>query len=349
MKDYEKNTLIIIVIALLVYLSYNIIKGFILVLLTGLTLAYLFYPLFNFVHKKINNKRIASFMSILVILLLFTIPTAILVTTLVKETNNVYSNIKNIVDESAFQNCNNRICTSYNQLYNITAQYNLHEKIASFITNIGTKLSASSVNYIFNFPSFLINLIVILFIMYYSFIEGEIIIEEVKKIIPIKEKSKELVIEKIKNITSGIFYGQMITAIIQGILGTIGFLILGIPNALLLGVLMVLVALIPLVGTFLVWGPTALLLLFIGIIQNNNTLIIKAVILFAYGLFIISTVDNIIKPKIIGNKTNVHPLVILLGILGGVSLFGLIGIILGPLIISITIKLIKMYNNGLLT
>ncbi|MBS3137953.1 AI-2E family transporter [Candidatus Woesearchaeota archaeon] len=349
MKNNERNMLLIIVIAVLVYLSYSIIKDFILVLLTGLILTYLFYPLFSLVHKKINSRRIASFVSILIVLLLFTIPTAILVTKLVKETNNAYSNIINMVDESSLQNCNNRICMSYNKLYNITAQYNLHERIAVFITNIGTKLSSSSINYVLNLPSFIINLIVILFIMYYFFIDGKLILEEFKKILPLKEKSKQLMFEKIKNITSGVFYGQMITAIIQGILGTIGFYILGIPNALLLGLLMTLVALVPLVGTFLVWGPTAFILLTLGIIQDKNILIIKAIILFVYGLLIISTVDNIIKPKIIGKKTNVHPLVILLGILGGVSFFGLIGIILGPLIISMTITLIKMYNEGILT
>jgi predicted PurR-regulated permease PerM len=348
MKDKERNILIIMLIAVLIYLSYSIIKEFLLVLLTGITLTYLFYPLFNLINKKISNKRIASIITIIIIFLLFTIPAAIITTKLLKETNIAYNSINNIINTYSMQDCNNLICTSYNKLYNLTIQYNLQDKIAALISSIGNRLSSSSINYILNLPSFLINLVLILFIMYYLFIEKEALIEEIKRMLPIKENSKQLVLDKIKSITSGVIYGQMITAIVQGILGIIGFYILGIPNALLLGVLMTLVALVPLVGTSLVWGPTAFILLILGIIQDRNILIIKAIILFAYGLLIISTIDNIIKPKIIGKKTDIHPLVILLGILGGVHFFGLIGILLGPLIISITIILIKMYNKGVL-
>ena len=347
-KPNYRYFLLIAIIILLIYLSYLVLKEFLLVIITGLMLAYLFYPLFKWVNKRIKKKQLASLMTILIIILLFTLPLFFLINNLIKEANNAFMLIKEVIDKSSQNGCSNFVCLKYNEFYALAQKYQLTDSIGKTVLDIGNKISSASYNYLLNIPSLFLKFFVIIFLIYYLFIEGETLVEGVKKRLPLEEKNKEILFAKIKNITSGIFYGQMITALIQGALGIIGFYLLGIPNPILFGFIMTLVALLPVVGTFLVWGPISILMVIIGIVDDNNTLLIKGIILFGYGLLIISTVDNFIKPKIIGKKADVHPLIVLIGVLGGLTAFGLIGILLGPLIISITLIMLKMYNEGIL-
>jgi len=127
----------------------------------------------------------------------------------------------------------------------------------------------------------------------------------------------------------------------QGALGAIGFYIFGIESAIFWGVVMTIFALLPLIGPAIVWIPAASLLLINGIILNSYWGMGVGVGLFLYGLFIISTSDNILRMKLVGDKAEVHPLTVLVGIIGGINLFGLTGIFIGPIALSLLITYFK--------
>ncbi len=355
MKEEKKNYLILAVLALMLVLCYYLLKDILLVIISGCALSYIFYPLFKKINKQIKKKRIAALVTIITILLLFTIPLFIMINAAIGETNKIITTVNTITEKQNQKECTNIFCRTYNQIYNssnsIFKQYNsnIEDNGKKIINTIAKSISEASYNFIVNIPAIVIKTFIILFIMYYLFIDGENVIEGIKSIIPLQKKNQEILFERVNTITFSVLYGQLITAIIQGTIGGIGFFILGLPNPILWGFIMTLLALIPFIGTVLVWGPASIFLVIIGIIDGNNILIIKGVILFFYGLLIISTIDNIIKPKIIGKKADVHPLIVLIGIIVGINFFGLIGIILGPLTLSLTITLIKMYNEGTLT
>ena len=107
--------------------------------------------------------------------------------------------------------------------------------------------------------------------------------------------------------------------------------------------MMALFALIPVLGTGFIWVPAALIIFFDGLAQNSNFLIFKGAGLFLYGLLIVSSIDNILRPKLIGERAGIHPLIILLGVFGGLLLFGPLGVIIGPLVISITTVIAEIY------
>jgi len=138
----------------------------------------------------------------------------------------------------------------------------------------------------------------------------------------------------------------LLIALIQGALGALGFFLFGISSPLFWGLLMGILSLLPMVGTGLIWVPAALILLLNGIFQDSYSLIFKGIGLFLYGLLIVSSLDNILRPKLISEKVKIHSAVILLGILGGVYLFGPLGVIVGPLIFSMTLVLLKAYFNS---
>ncbi|MDP3765715.1 MAG: AI-2E family transporter, partial [Nanoarchaeota archaeon] len=150
---------------------------------------------------------------------------------------------------------------------------------------------------------------------------------------------------KFHHVTYGVFYGNITIAIVQGILGIIGFALLGVPSPILWGFVMMLFALVPYFGSAIIWLPAALNLIFIGYLQNDSSLIIRGTILIAYGVLVISTIDNILKPKLIGSKAKIHPILVLIGVLGGLSLFGFIGFILGPLMLALLVTFIDVYEK----
>ena len=132
-------------------------------------------------------------------------------------------------------------------------------------------------------------------------------------------------------------------AIIQGLLGALGFFIFGVPLPLLWGVIMAFLALIPALGTGLVWFPASLILFLNGFFQGSDSLMIKGLLLLLYSITIVGTIDNILKPKLVGSKAKIHPLIIFVGIFGGLIFFGVWGVILGPLFLSMTSVFIELF------
>ena len=142
-----------------------------------------------------------------------------------------------------------------------------------------------------------------------------------------------------------VIYGSIIIAIIQGTLGGIGFAIFGVPSPLLWGVVMIFASLIPYIGSSIIWFPAALMLIFNGYFNSEINPIIKGILLILYGILIVGTADNILKPKIIGDKGGLHPVLVLLGVVGGLSFLGFIGMFVGPIILAMLVVFIKIYEE----
>jgi predicted PurR-regulated permease PerM len=143
---------------------------------------------------------------------------------------------------------------------------------------------------------------------------------------------------EVTGIIRAIFYGQVLTALVQGVIGGIGLLIFQIPQAFVLTVLMVLLSFFPFVGTPLVWVPAAILKLMAGETWQGVGLLI-------YGAAIVMNVDNFLRPRLIAMHSQVHPVVILIGIIGGTKIFGFIGFLVGPVIFAIFLQLLRFFAD----
>ena len=331
-------------------LAFYITKPYLLALITGATIAYLSYPLYQKILKKTNKPNAASLIVVLLIVLFLTIPFIIVVGVVLKEAYATYTSLsqhdlgtnflKIACRDESYLSCK-AIRSFLDFLPKNDLDYYLQvtiKKITEFIIENTTKFLAS-------IPSFMLNFFVMIFVVYYLLKDGELISSRIKNMLPLKESHKQHVFDRFHHITYAMFYGNITVAVIQGILGGIGFLILGGPSPILWGFVMILFALVPFVGTAVIWLPAALNLIFIGYIQNDSSSTIRGIILIAYGLFVISGIDNVLKPRLIGAKANVHPLLVLLGVLGGLELFGFIGLILGPVMLALLITFIDIYEE----
>ncbi len=320
---------------LLLVLAFFIVKPFLASVFVGGLLAFVFYPLYRWFTGR-WNKHLSAVVVCLLVLVIIVVPLFFFMEALIKESYNLYLIAKQRFSLNFLQECGT-LC-SLDEIPLIGDQYlEIFKRFLNWIVGFSS-------NFLLGLPGFLLNIFVVFTSLFYSLIEGPKFVEKfANHFFP--EKKQTLVLQRLKEITQGIVYGYFSIALLQGFLGGLGFLIFGVPSPLFWGFVMAILALIPYLGTGLIWAPAAIMLIVDGAISDSNWLIFKGLALFLYGLLIVSMVDNILRPKIVERKTKIHSLVILLGILGGMTLFGPVGIILGPLILSLVMVLLEIGLN----
>jgi predicted PurR-regulated permease PerM len=325
-----------LLVVTLIFLSHLITA-----IIAGAILAYLTYPIYKFISKKIGSKQLAAGIIVFILVILTTIPPYFIAQSLTKEGYSLFITAKQklATGELQIQDCAANpqpFCEVMNKfitlIKNPQFKYYVEDaisKIASYVVNKTTDLIA-------NIPGLIIDFVVMFFMIYYFLIDGTTFIDKIRRSIPLKSHHIDHIINQFDNFTYATIYGNFITAIVQGTIGGLIFWILGISTPLLAGLAMAFFAFLPFIGTPIVWIPAVISLFIMG--ETG-----KAVILLLLGIFVISTIDNIIKPEIIGKRTNLHPAAVLIGIIGGMFTMGIIGILVGPLVISLLVSFVEVY------
>jgi len=198
---------------------------------------------------------------------------------------------------------------------------------------------------IFNFPTIFLQITVVFFTLFFVIRDKDKLIDYIKSILPFSKDVEKQLFESSTGITASVIYGQVVVGMLQGLIVGVSFFIFGVPNALLFTFLAILTGIFPIIGTTIVWVPVVIYLFLAG----NS---IPAIGVSLFGV-IASTIDNFIRPIIVSRRTNLHPALILIGMIGGIFFFGVIGFIIGPLILAYLLILLEIYRNtkvpGLLT
>jgi len=331
-------------------LAFYITRPFLSALIAGATIAYLCYPFYCKSLNYIKNKNAAAFVVSIIIVLLFTVPFIIILSLVSQEAYYTYTTLNQHNLGANFMKivCKNEdwlSCRTISSVVSLLPEGNLDYYLKISIEKITKFIIENFSSFLVSLPSIMLNFFIMIFVVYYFLKDSNQISTRIKNLLPLKELHKQKVLTRFHDLTFGSFYGNILIAVLQGILGGIGFLVLGVQSALLWGFVMIFFALIPYFGTAIIWFPAALSLIFQGYLQNDSSFTVRGVVLIIYGLLVVSTVDNFLKPKLIGSKTNVHPIVVLLGVLGGLKLFGIIGIILGPVMLALLITFIEIYET----
>lgn len=353
MAKIGDNHIFLGILIVLAIVSFFLVKPFLTAILAGVILAYLLYPVCDLLNKKIKSRALCSFIIILAIFLLVLLPFLVLIGTLA---SNNASNI--IGDLSSFKgsfsgtsiraNCEGRtdfLCSSMVSVAGLLEAPYAKSLIESGLTQLSGFVIERTTSLILKIPNIILSIFILFFILYYLLKDGAQFAEEIKKMTPLGKKDKETLFKELGDVVHATIYGNIIVGILQGFIAFLGFWVLGFNNPLILGVLVAFAALIPVVGTAIVWLPVSLYAILIGIIQADSSGIIKGIIMILWGALAVSTIDNFIKPKVIGSRTHLHPAFILIGILGGIIVFGFVGIIIGPVILSALIIFTKIYSS----
>jgi len=342
-KEYMRYIFVVFFV-FIIYLTYIVLKPFLVALIVSGILAYLFYPLYNRLHKKIKNKSLASFIAAILIIILIAIPLIFLLNSVTKESQFAYVRAKQIfITGDVFSlGCSDddlsTACKISNVVASFTSRPSVRYHLESSIEGITTSISKKVSQFVFSIPTILLGIFVTFFSMFYLFKDGQFVVERIKRILPLSARDQRKVFQKLSETTYAIVYGSLLVAAIQGVVGGIGYFFFGIPSPILWGIFTALFALIPVAGTAIVWVPLSLLLMVQGFPWMGVGLLV-------YGLVIIGSLDNLLRPFIIGKKANIHPVFVLLGVLGGLAVFGFIGFVIGPLILALFITFLEIYET----
>ncbi|MEK6950496.1 MAG: AI-2E family transporter [Nanoarchaeota archaeon] len=339
-RKYIPRTLLLVLLLALLLISYFIIKPFLLSLFFGVLLGYITYPVYQFIQKRVHHPTIAALFVCLLIFLIILIPVALLFKTLVQESYVVFISVKQKLATGVFQSCYNQFCQQLKQWGKDPLISGEIQEIAKGITNWVVK---EGQELLFRAPTLVSSFIVILFTLFYTLKEGKGGIERLVAYLNIHTGKYQLLTARIGEIVRGVVNGYLLIALIQGILGGLGFFLFGLSSPIFWGLVMAFLALIPYLGTWLVWAPAALLLGLEGIFQDSTLLVGKGIGLFLYGVIVVSSIDNFLRPKVVSKTARIHPLVILVGALGGVFSLGAAGVIVGPLVLSLVQVVLEVF------
>lgn len=344
-KTYTKYIFLIIFLILL-YISFLMIKPFIPVILTSIIGAYIFYPVYKFLYKKTKKKTLSSLIVTILIILIITIPLFFFLNAIAKEAYASYTTITQTLEKGSILEVEcekGTTCTLLKNIKELTTNPKLQSYIEDTTKSITNFISKSVSHFIVSTPRRILDIFVMFFLIFYLFKDGEKIVNKIKHLLPLKSAHRKKIFNQFNNIIYAVIFGYIVIAILQGLIAMLGFFILKVPSPILWGLATMIAALLPFIGTTLVWLPIGLYLILSGYLQGVGGLIWRGVLVILYGFFIISSVDNIIRPKFISVTAKIHPIISLVGVLGGLFLFGFVGIFIGPLILALLMTFIDIY------
>ncbi len=212
------------------------------------------------------------------------------------------------------------------------------DTIAQHASEIAQLAAGYALTVATNVTGAIISFVFIIFTIFFLFRDGERIAARIPDYLPFERPRSEAMLTRIRDVINASVYGVVVIAAIQGLLIGIAFSALRIPSAALWGVVTVVTSVIPLLGAGAVWGPGAIYLALTGHW-------VKAIVLAAWGGAIVSSVDNFLRPKLVGGRVGLSELVIFFSVLGGIQAFGLLGLIAGPVVFAVAASLIQAFRD----
>ena len=314
---------VIALVVLLLRAMYPFIQGF----FGALILFVLFNPLYSFFVKKGINKKVAAILVIIISIVLVLIPLGILLAIIAKQLINIAQDP--VIIEQSMEFLSSLVGRFFPGVGISTIIENNINQIVSYLNSFAVMAISEA-------GTLVINLIIMYFTFYYLLTQREKA-AKAKKIIPFNKKNSEILIQKFRDMTYSTVIVSGMIALLQATLLAVSFLIFGIESWLFWGFIAAILSFIPVIGPPFIWAPASIYMYVKGDYIAGTGILI-------FGL-ILSNIDNFIRPYLQEKVGKIHPLVTLIGIFIGIPLFGILGIIIGPLIIAYLILTLKMVKE----
>lgn len=324
--------------AIALYLCWLMLKPFVVVLEWAAVLVIVFYPVHKRLSKRIRRPGLSAIVSCILVVVIVLVPLVFIVATLARE---LAVNAQAFPQQvGPFLDLNSPRMTrlvQWLQEHGILQGDQSQQFLIDQARNAFRSVLGQSVGWVGNVLSTIVKAFFVVFTMYYLFRDGDKIVEALPQALPLKRAQSEAILARTGQVISASVYGVVTIAMIQGALGGVAFWVLGVPSPTLWAVILALVCMIPIAGSFFVWIPVAL---YLGM-KGHWT---KALLMVLWGALVISTIDNFLRPKLMKQYTKLHELFVFFSVLGGLQVFGLLGIVLGPVVLAVTIGLLDTFR-----
>ncbi|MBK9755969.1 MAG: AI-2E family transporter [Nannocystis sp.] len=319
-----------------VYLCWLMLKPFVNVLMWAAVLTLTFTSLNQKIVARTGRPSLSAALSTLIVMLVIGAPMALVTWAIAREIMPAVRMLQSAIKQALDPN------TDYTGpfmrwLGEHVDLVHLRTKISEQLDVIGSQLAGSVVGIVGDLVGIFIQSLLVVFVMFYLFRDWKLVRDALAGALPLRHRQTYEVLIRIREVAGASVNGVLVIAAIQGTLGGIAFAALGLPSATLWGVVMIFLSLIPIAGAFVVWIPAVLYLAVTGAW-------IKATILLVAGLFI-SLIDNVLRPRLVGKRAKLHELFIFFAVLGGLRVFGLIGLVLGPVVLAVALSLFEAFRH----
>jgi predicted PurR-regulated permease PerM len=343
----HRTTLWFLGIALLVVLGFALMitRPFLSPMASAIILAVVFYPAHERVLRWTKSKPgLASLISTLALLFLFCVPVLIVLTLAANEAVGAAQYLtKKTAEEGGITKfltiIADRALLFVGRWIDVS-KFDVRGAISSHVQQAGVWVLGSGASILRGFTRIVVNSLITLVIVFFFFRDGKAWLHTAVEATPLSPSQAHRLLSNISDTIVANVYGILSVGLAQGLLTGIAVAIVGIPSPLLLGLAAAIASLVPVVGAAIVWVPCGLYLIFTGALW-------KGVFVLLWGVLVISAADNIIRPWVVSGKVELHPLVLLFFILGGVEAFGFIGLFLGPVVASVLAVLYTMFREEL--
>jgi predicted PurR-regulated permease PerM len=327
------------VLLLLGYLVFRIFQPFLAPLGWAGVLVIAFYPLHRRMERRWGPGRAAA-LSTLAVTLILVLPVTLLATAFVREGVSALQEIEAARSRGEFATLEKLLpyWERIQQRLPFTASIDLRQTAVNLLQVVGQAVVAGAGKIFVNVASFVFSLLITLFAAFYLFRDAGEIVARVRQVIPFEPALRDRMLQQAGELVSASVTATLVVAATQGLLGGGAFALLGLGKPVLWGVAMALFSLVPVVGSSIIWLPAAIWLF----VQGAT---VRGIILVVVGVGVIGMVDNVLRPLLVGGRSRLNSLLIFISVLGGLAVFGTLGLVLGPIVVATTFGLLDAYTR----
>ena len=324
-----RKILITTILIVLIVVSFLILEPILLSLISGIILAVVFSKPYEWIMKKTGSRNASLAIICVLIASIIILPIWFLTPIFLRQSFQVYISAQQVdlssVFDKLFPSVSGSISTGFSSV------------LSSFITKTLNSLTTSVSDLILNFPTIFLHLIVVFSTFFFVLRDKDEIILYIKSVTPFSKEVEKKLFDSSRGIILSVVYGQIIIGIIQGLVASIGFFIFQAPNPMFLALIAIIAGILPIVGPLLVCIPVIFYFLIAG-----NTFAA-----FGIGFFgvLSSSIDNVLRPWFVSKSSNLHPLLSLVGMVGGFFFFGILGFVIGPVVLAFVFIILEIYRG----
>jgi predicted PurR-regulated permease PerM len=327
-----------------------ILYPFLTAIVGAAVLAYIFRPVHKWLLRLVRVPSVSAILVTLLIMVVLVVPMLYAVANTADEARIVYLRGMQLLErgtllENTCEPDSSVVCDAINTVDSWLTDPMIKTYIREGMRRMTNAMSERAADVLVSLPQFMISIVIFFFSTFYLLRDGDNIKRYLQQLIPVSRKHQKHIVQRLSDVTHALVFGSLIIAMVQGIVGGIGFWLAGIGSPVFWGLVISVLALVPMLGTGLVWVPASIYLLLAGIGTGESLLVWKGIGLFIYGAVVISGIDNILRPLVIGDRARIHPVLVLVGAIGGIYAFGFVGFVLGPLVIAALQSFISIYQE----
>jgi predicted PurR-regulated permease PerM len=325
---------------LLLYLCWLMARPFVQVLLWTVVLAVVFAPAHRRIAARVASPSTAALISTLLVVLTVLLPLSAITAAVVREAAGIAEHLQ--AKPASLLRGDTPIVgpvIAWLSQYVDVERFASAQFIGERLQVAGTMLASGALGLVGGLMSALVQTVLVVFTLFYFFRDGAAIRHAAYDVLPLESAQTRDIAQRTREVIGATVYGVLVISAIQGLLGTLIFWMLGLPSPLLWGVVMFFLSMIPMAGAFIVWVPAALYLALTGAY-------LKALMLVGFGVLVIGSIDNFLSPRLVGKRARLHELLIFFSVLGGIQVFGVLGVVLGPVVVALTLAMLEIVRQA---